>query len=147
MILRVLLILALAVTFAGCDTPKKKKDKKPPRHDMEDESGDTSFQAFVGRLTKAAEMHDLQTMSTMMTNNFGYRLEPVGEGEGVFQYWDQNNVWPDLIAMLHQKFVPKGDFMVAPPEFGMDTEPPYTGYRAGMRIVNGSWKFAYFVKD
>jgi hypothetical protein len=34
--------------------------------------------------------------------------------------------------------------MVAPPQFA-DPSAEYTGYRAGIRRVNGSWKFAYFV--
>ena len=35
--------------------------------------------------------------------------------------------------------------MVAPPQFATDQQ--YNGWRAGIRLVNGSWKFAYFVKD
>ena len=53
----------------------------------------------------------------MMTTNFGYRLNPVGEGDGVFKYWDQLNLWPQLEAVLQNHFVPKGNFMVAPPAF------------------------------
>ncbi len=34
--------------------------------------------------------------------------------------------------------------MVAPPQFA-DPAADYNGYRAGIRRVNGSWKFAYFV--
>jgi hypothetical protein len=34
--------------------------------------------------------------------------------------------------------------MVAPPQFA-DEAAQYTGYRAGIRRVKGSWKFAYFV--
>ena len=49
-------------------------------------------------------------------------------------------------SVLAQRFVPKENYMVAPPQFA--TDPQYTGYRAGIeRMVNGSWKFAYFVKD
>ena len=48
---------------------------------------------------------------------------------------------------MREPFVPFGDvrdgFMVAPPEFATANE--YTGYRAGIQLVNGSWKFAYFV--
>jgi hypothetical protein len=33
---------------------------------------------------------------------------------------------------------------VAPPQFA-DEAARYTGYRAGIRRVKGSWKFAYFV--
>lgn len=143
--IRVLLILALVFTVAGCNTPPKKKPKVPPVDQMQDQSSDVAFQAFMGRLNKAVAAHDLQTMASMMTSNFGYRLDPPGEGDGVFQYWDQNNVWPELQAVLTQRFVPKDNFMVAPLSFTID--PQYSGYRAGMTLVNGSWKFAYFVKD
>ncbi len=80
----------------------------------------------------------------MMTNDFGYRLDPEASGGGVFQYWDDQGLWPELQGILSEKFVQKGDYMVAPPQFA---EPAlnYDGYRAGVRRVNGSWKFAYFV--
>lgn len=145
--LRTLLVLVLVVSVAGCDSPekKKKKIKKPDPNTMPSQANDTSFQAFTGRLSKAVEMHDMQTLAGMMTQNFGYRLDPPGEGEGVFQYWDQNNVWPQLQAVLAQGFAPKGNFMVAPPAFTTDAE--YNGWRAGLTLVNGSWKFAYFVRE
>lgn len=143
---RVLLMILLVFAIAGCDTPSKKKAaKKPERKEMRDLSGDVSFQAFVGRLQKAVALRDVQTLSTMMTPNFGYRLEPPGEGEGVFQYWDQTNAWKELERVLGTKFVPNGNFMVAPPQFASD--PQYNAFRAGITWVNGSWKFAYFVKD
>jgi hypothetical protein len=47
--------------------------------------------------------------------------------------------------VLQQKFVPHGGFMVAPPQFVSD--PQYNGWRAGIQMVSGSWRFAYFVKD
>jgi len=146
MLTRVLLILALVFAVAGCHTPpKKKKAPTPPPNQIQDASGDVDFQAFWSRLNRAVAMHDYQTLASMMTPNFGYRLDPVGEGDGVFAYWDQNNVWPDLSAVLQQKFVPHGAFMVAPAQFV--TDPQYSGWRAGIQLVNGSWKFAYFVKD
>lgn len=146
MTLRVLLIIVLMFAIAGCDTPAKKKaNRKPPREDMHDQSGDVSFQAFVGRLQKAVALHDVQTLATMMTPNFGYRLEPPGEGEGVFQYWDQTNAWNELEQVLRTKFGPKDNFMVAPPQFA--TDPKYNGYRAGITWADGGWKFAYFAKD
>ena len=49
-----------------------------------------------------------------------------------------------LEGILTEKFVVKGDFMVAPPQFADDSSG-YQGYRAGVRRINGSWKFAYFV--
>jgi hypothetical protein len=44
---------------------------------------------------------------------------------------------------MKQKFVPNGRYMVAPPQVVSDAN--YAGFRVGLRTVNGSWKFAYFV--
>jgi hypothetical protein len=148
MILRLLLCVFLGCSFAACTSPPKKKDadkNKPKEQAMEDLSGDVNFQAFVGRLRKAVDAHDVQTVASMMTQNFGYRLDPVGEGAGVFQYWDDELLWPQLQAVLSKHFVPKGNFMVSPPEFA--TDPNFHGFRAGIAPVNGTWKFAYFVTD
>ncbi len=141
-----LLLSALAACvvlsgISGCASLGKKHDKKKP--DMADQNGDTNFEAFQGRLRKAAARHDMQTLASMMTPNFGYSWEPGGEGEGVFAYWDRNNLWPELNLILKEKFVPSGNFMVAPKEVTYD--PNYKGYRAGLQRVNGSWRFAYFV--
>jgi hypothetical protein len=138
----------LAFSLAACSSPSKKKDadkNKLKEAAMEDMSGDVTFQAFIGRLRKAVAAHDTQTVAEMMTTNFGYRLDPVGEGEGVFEYWDQENVWPQLLAVLDKHFVVKDNFMVSPSEFA--TDPNFHGYRAGVTAVNGVWKFAYFVTD
>jgi len=148
MILRLLLCLALGCAIAGCASPAKKKleaQKKAQGPTMQDESGDVDFQAFIGRLRKAVAAHDVQMVASMMTDNFGYRLDPVGEGQGVFQYWDDELLWPQLEAVLSQHFVPNGNFMVAPPEFV--TDPNFHGFRAGVTSVDGVWKFAYFVTD
>lgn len=112
---------------------------------MPDASSDVTYQAFLGRLRKAVEKHDVQEIAAMMTSDFGYRLDPPGEGEGVFQYWDEKGLWPELQSILNERFAPKGNFMVAPPQFALD--PDYHGYRAGITMVNGSWKFAYFVAE
>jgi hypothetical protein len=45
---------------------------------------------------------------------------------------------------LSEQFVKHEDFMVAPPQFA-NPAIEYDGYRAGIRRVNGSWKFVYFV--
>ncbi|MEY2481219.1 MAG: hypothetical protein QOI04_2146 [Verrucomicrobiota bacterium] len=151
-IIPILLCFALAVT--GCQTnqqrAKKKKEaaeaavKKRAKADLRDESSDTDFQAFVGRLRKAVQARDMNTIASMMTENFGYRLNPEGAGPGVFKYWDENNLWPELEGILSEKFVKKEDFMVAPPQFA-DPSLNYDGYRIGIRRVKGSWKFVYFV--
>jgi hypothetical protein len=150
MISRLLLSVILAVSLAGCTTAKQKKDaaaaeQKAKNEDLEDMGGDPNFLAFVGRLRKAVAAHDVDTLASMMTTDFGYRLNPDGEGQGVFQYWDQMNIWPQLQSVLEQHFLPKDNFMVAPPQF--ETDPNFHGYRAGIISVDGSWKFAYFVTD
>ena len=112
---------------------------------MEDVSGDVAFQAFIGRLRKAVAVHDMQTVASMMTPDFLYRLKPDASGEGVFQYWDQQSLWPQLQAVLGQRFVPFGNCMVAPPEFAADPGK-FHGYRAGVASVGGVWIFVYFTE-
>jgi hypothetical protein len=143
----ILLIFALAL--GGCKTPsdkeKEKKEalKKKAKAELR-EDNDVDFQAFIGRLRKAVAAKDLKTLGEMMTTDFGYKLSPEATGSGVFKYWDENNLWPELDGILSEKFVKKGGYMVAPPQFA-DESLNYDGYRAGIRRVNGSWKFVYFV--
>jgi len=140
------LLLALALTGCaktGQNAKKAAMFKKPPVS-LREENADVDFQAFVGRLRKAVKAHDVNTLTSIMTEDFGYRLEPIGSGPGVFQYWDENDLWVELDGILSEKFVRKDAYMVAPPQFA-DEAAQYTGYRAGIRRVNGSWKFAYFV--
>jgi hypothetical protein len=143
-------LLLLAIGLSGCQTPsqkeKKKKAalKKKTKVELREESSDVDFQAFVGRLRKAVAAHDVNTLAEMMTPDFGYSLNPEKSGEGVFKYWDEQNLWPELDGILSEKFVKKGGYMVAPPQFA-DESLNYDGYRVGLRRVNGSWKFAYFV--
>ena len=110
---------------------------------------DVAFQAFVTRLRQAVRAKDTDAIASMMTTNFGYHLDPPGEGAGVFSYWDQDNIWPELELVLKEPFVSNSvgsgnQYMVAPPEFVASPES-YTGYRAGIVLENGTWKFAYFV--
>ena len=151
--MRVLLtsLLALAFVFAGCETPQKKKEKlkqaelkKKAKANLREESTDVDFQAFVGRLRKAVAKRDVETIKSMMTEDFGYKLEPPMSGPGVFQYWEQENLWPELDGILSERFVKKGAFMVSPPQFA-DPSLNYDGYRIGITRVRGSWKFAYSV--
>ncbi len=124
--------------------------KKAPVPNIPDQSGDVAFQSFLGRLRRAVAARDLPAVAEMMTPEFGYLLEPTandpGSGKGVFAYWDQNNVWPELELVLRERFVPYGSYMVAPPEFALQ-EGNYRGYRAGMQLVSGGWKFAYFARN
>jgi hypothetical protein len=150
--MRVVIISLLAVSFlfSACQTPEQKKEKlkqaalkKKTKANLR-ESSDVDFQAFVGRLRKAVSQRDTATLKSMMTDDFGYKLSPAMSGAGVFQYWDQENLWPELDGILSERFVKKGDFMVAPPQFA-DPSLNYDGYRAGIIRMRGSWKFAYFV--
>ena len=144
------ILLVLAIGLSGCQTfALKQKEKKVALREKtkaqpREENTDVDFQAFIGRLRKAVAAHDVKTLSTMMTDDFGYRLNPEASGNGVFQYWDGEGLWPELQGILSEEFVQKGAYMVAPPQFA-DESLNYDGYRAGVRRVNGSWKFAYFV--
>ena len=150
------LLLVLAVATSGCKSLGKrgKRDKnKTAEEKKEDpqagqETSDVDFQSFLGRLRKAVSTRDLNTVAAMMTPDFAFVMGTSAEGdrkgEGVFQYWDENGLWPELEGILSETFVKKGEFMVAPPQFANEALE-YTGYRAGIRRINGSWKFAYFV--
>lgn len=140
-----LVLAALVICgVAGCRTGDKKKDQvSVPAGTLSDQSGEPSFQAFLQRLRKAASRRDIETLATMMTPDFGYSWEPGGEGPGVFDYWNRHRLWRELDAVLSERFVPNGNYMVAPAQVAED--PDYRGYRAGLRLVNGAWRFAYFV--
>ena len=147
------LLVVFALGASGCgvfkkrEKPTKAAEKKEEAKPAE-QSTDVDFQGFVGRLRKAVASRDFNAIAAMMTTDFAYVMgsSPEGDrkGEGVFQYWDENGLWPELEGILSETFVKKDEFMVAPPQFA-NPAVEYTGYRAGIRRVNGSWKFAYFV--
>lgn len=149
-----LLLLVFALALAGCkSTAKRDKEKqaaqaKKDAQVTEVTTPDIDFQAFITRLRKAVHARDLNTVASMMTTDFAYVMGETAatdrKGEGVFQYWDENGLWPELDGILSETFVKHEDFMVAPPQFA-NPAIQYDGYRAGIRRVNGSWKFAYFV--
>jgi hypothetical protein len=136
-----------ALALGGCDLFKSKKQEKKPavnkraKADLREENNDVDFQAFVGRLKTAVAAHDANTLAGMMTEDFGY---PEKSGEGVFKFWDENNLWPELEGILTEKFAKKDDFWVAPPQWA-DPTLNYDGYRVGIKRIKGSWKFVYFV--
>ena len=140
-------VLLFGLAAGGCKTPPKKTaahEKKPAKVKPTQEATDVDFDGFISRLRKAVAAHDMNTIASMMTADFGYSLNPEKSGEGVFRYWDENNLWPELEGILSETFVKKQDYMVAPPQFA-DPSLNYDGYRAGILRVKGSWKFAYFV--
>ena len=147
------LLVVCALLLGSCKTPPKKEKqeraeaKKAAKKPLE-ESSDVDFQAFVGRLRKAAAARDMNTLASMMTTDFAYVMgtneTEDRKGEGVFKYWDEQGLWPELVGILSEKFVKKGEYMVAPPQFA-NPALNYDGYRAGVRRINGSWKFVYFV--
>ncbi len=150
-------VLCTSILVVGCKTtPDEDTTKKPATtakskpliNTLKDQNGDQAFRAFTGRLRQVVAAHDVETLASMMTTNFGYVLDPPREGAGVFAYWDENNLWPELQMVIKEQFKPSGTnedaYMVAPAEFAANPTT-YTGYRAGVQLVNGSWKFAYFV--
>ena len=144
------LALVLVLPVTSCKSTAKKEQtrkqttKKTAKVSPAQENTDVDFDAFLVRLRKAVAARDMDTIASMMTPDFGYSLNPERSGEGVFKFWDENNIWPELQGVLAEKFVKKQDYMVAPPQFA-DPSLNYDGYRAGIRRVSGSWKFAYFV--
>ncbi|CAA9261161.1 MAG: hypothetical protein AVDCRST_MAG42-2959 [uncultured Chthoniobacterales bacterium] len=149
------LLLVCVVAFSGCKSFGKGKRNKDTRTAAEKKqeleataNPDVDMQAFLGRLRKAVAARDMNTLASMMTADFAYVMgdgpDSDRKGEGVFQFWDENGLWPELEGILSEKFVAKGEFYVAPPQFA-NPAVEYEGYRAGLRRVNGSWKFAYFV--
>lgn len=144
MIFRTLVLLVAIMTLAGCPTAdKKSKTAAAAKQKMKDQSGDASFQAFVGRLRKAVEMRDKATLASMLAPDFGYRWDNGPAGETPFAFWDRNRLWGELATVLSTRWTPHEGFMVAPPQFAANEN--YPGYRAGLTLVNGSWRFAYFV--
>src|SRR5213082_3591098 len=91
--------LALAIALSGCKSFGKKNGNKPAvkkeKPELREENKDVDFQAFVNRLRKAVAARDMNTIAGMMSADFGYSLNPEKSGPGVFQYWDDNNLWPE----------------------------------------------------
>lgn len=147
---RVLTFVFSVALLCGCNSPKEKPAKTPDRSPVakpvsaaKEESGDVAFQSFVSRLSAAVAAHDLPTLASMMASDFGHRWDASPQGETPFDYWDKNNLWPELQTVLSSRWTAHDGFMVAPPQ--MIQDPDYHGFRAGVAMVDGSWKFSYFV--
>jgi hypothetical protein len=137
------LCLLFALALPACFEPYKKTDAEA-RKPLKNMANDTTFLAFIGRLRIAVHKKDLPMIASMMTADFGYTWdESAPPGAQVFTYWDQNNLWPVLGELLDKRFAPQDLYMVSPPELASDQN--YNGPRCGMRIVRGSWTFAYFL--
>ncbi len=149
MSIRPIFSLALAFALMGCANAEKRKKKeadekkKERATKLQSVAEEPAFKAFIGRLRVAVTNRDLEAISATMTPDFGYRWDTSPVGDNVFTYWDLNNSWPVLAHILQEKFVVNEEYLVAPP--AVVSQEGYHGFRAGMRLVNGSWKFAYFV--
>lgn len=145
---RLLVTIIALCLLAGCKTPYKEKDKVEQKEkrgeQIRDQTGEQSFQAFMGQLRTAVGKRDREVLTSLMSRSFGWRFDDPPAGETAFAYWDQNNSWGDLQMLLQQRAVPHENYMVLPSEFAAAPET-FRGPRAGMRQENGSWKFAYFV--
>jgi hypothetical protein len=141
--IRCLSALLVICLLTGC--PVERKDKKKAKAgELKDQSGDIAFQSFVGRLRTAVDRKDTAMLASLMTPDFGYRWDTPPPGEDPFSYWERTRAWGELSRLLRAQWVPYDGYMVVPPQFA-DNPENYGGYRAGVRVVNGSWRFAYFV--
>ncbi len=114
-----------------------------PVADFEKASKEREFKDFIKKLREAVKKRDAEALALMMTPNFGYSMTPVRFGPGVFEYWEQNNIWRDLDEIVREPFKARDGFMVAPKKFSEGG--PYSGYRAGIQLTPLGWRFAYFV--
>ena len=137
----------LAVSLlAGCPASDKKPAKARSKSDATSGrglAGDVAFQAFVGRLRLAVAARDRDTLADMMTRDFGYRWDAAPDDETPFSYWDSQKLWPQLRAVVSQQWTEHDGYMVVPPPD--EEESSSGGYRAGIAMLDGSWRFSYFV--
>src|SRR2546430_8994530 len=122
--MRILLtcLLAFAFAFTGCQTPQQKKEKlkraelkKKAKANLREEGTDVDFQAFLGRLRKAVAKRDVETLKSMMTSDFGYKLDPPMAAARGFLYLGKEKLLSGLDGVLSERFVKKNAFLVAPP--------------------------------
>ncbi len=148
---RAFLCAALLLSLTGCPTPEEKKAAEDKRFGgvMENPQESPQFQAFIGKLRKAVANRDYDMIVKMTTPNFGYDLSSNSEGPLLaIQYWNQNGLWPELERVLSMPFIKKGQFLVGPPQFAMQTtKKPYSGFRAGVIDTSNGYRLAYFVGD
>src|SRR5437763_360189 len=91
--------LVLALPLTSCNSTAKKGQtrkqatKKTAKVSPAQENTDVDFDAFLPRLRKAITARDMNTIASMMTPDFRYSLNPERSGDGVFKFWDENNIW------------------------------------------------------
>lgn len=144
MLFRLLSAVLIVCLLTACPNERKDKKKAKAGQETKDQSGDVAFQAFVGRLRIAVDRKDIAMLHSMMATDFGYRWDDAPPGETPFDYWERTGAWRELSQLLRAQWVPNDGYMVVPAEFAADPTG-YAGYRAGVRMVNGNWRFAYFV--
>ena len=97
----------------------------------------------MGRLRIAVAKRDRAKLTTMMTNDFGYRWDNPTQAKTAFDYWDKHGLWKrPRWEILKQKSLGPTNFtyMMAPAQ--AITDQTYAGVlRVGIKIVTGSWKF------
>jgi hypothetical protein len=151
---RLILILILGLSLPGCALFHKKKPdppkpKKPDKFSAHEVGEDLAFQSFLSQLRKAVANKDIPQLAAMMTPNFAYYMGKTAAedrmGDGVFQFWEEKGLWPELQLVIKGKFISNDQYMVTPPQLVYDEN--YHGYRVGAIQDRGSWKFAYFVTD
>ena len=133
--------LADRLTRTGDSEMPRMGEKKTPAEEADPTAG---LEDFLSALREAVAGRDMAAIASMMTPDFGYRLDPPLEGDGVFRYWDENALWQELGLVISEPFLPIGGFHVAPPAF-VEQGSAYTGYRAGVKKIGGRWRFVYFV--
>ncbi len=145
------LVFTLCLVVASCKSTKP--DPVAPVEEAVEAASEEvalpktdALQETLSTLRKAVSQRDMPVIASLMTSSFGYSLNPLREGDGVFAYWDEKGLWGELELILNEEFVPLDNFMVSPPEFAMDPEN-YRGYRAGLVNTPAGWRFAYFVTD
>lgn len=99
---------------------------------------------FLEKLRDGVRRKDYGLLASLMTPTFGYQLNPPLEGEGVFEYWDEHNMWPEIDRIVHLPFSDLQGYHVSPPEFVQDPQG-YVGVRTGIVQVGEGWRWAYLV--
>jgi hypothetical protein len=143
MCVRILRPMLLVVLLGGCRFGMPSRKAGQTGSPSSAQVKDHTLQAAVEQLRVAVHRRDAEGVARWMSSDFGYRWDAPPVEENVFEYWARNDLWPELEAILEERLVVKGEYMVGPPAFAND--PSYRGYRVGFRTEDGQWKFAYFV--